>query len=291
MRVKKLQESDRRGGKEVLSRQGKIFRWTVSILLIIYTSIAIFVTVVTLMDSVKTRSDLLKSFIAIPTSITFEAYKKVLFENDFIRYFGNSLIYALLITVITVYTSTIAGYVLCKYRFKGRDALFTMILMTMMIPGVVTLIPRYSIMQSLKWIDTYQALIVPSIFTAFGIFLMRQSCAVIPNELIEAARMDGANEFYIFHRIIIPQLNNAIVSMSVFQFLWAWDDYLWPFLMIRDTKKQLLPVALNLFSGQYSTDYAGLFAATSIAIIPVVIFYIIFQKKFIAGISSSAIKG
>ena len=133
MRVKKLQESDRRGGKEVLSRQGKIFRWTVSILLIIYTSIAIFVTVVTLMDSVKTRSDLLKSFIAIPTSITFEAYKKVLFENDFIRYFGNSLIYALLITVITVYTSTIAGYVLCKYRFKGRDALFTMILMTMMI--------------------------------------------------------------------------------------------------------------------------------------------------------------
>lgn len=159
------------------------------------------------------------------------------------------------------------------------------------LPGVVTLIPRYSIMQSLKWIDTYQALIVPSIFTAFGIFLMRQSCAVIPNELIEAARMDGANEFYIFHRIIIPQLNNAIVSMSVFQFLWAWDDYLWPFLMIRDTKKQLLPVALNLFSGQYSTDYAGLFAATSIAIIPVVIFYIIFQKKFIAGISSSAIKG
>ena len=95
----------------------------------------------------------------------------------------------------------------------------------------------------------------------------------------------------IFHRIIIPQLNNAIVSMSVFQFLWAWDDYLWPFLMIRDTEKQLLPVALNLFSGQYSTDYAGLFAATSIAIIPVVIFYIIFQKKFIAGVSSSAIKG
>ena len=226
-----------------------------------------------------------------PQHFSVQNYADVLNKFDFFRYFGNSLIYALLITVITVYTSAIAGYVLCKYRFKGREALFTMILMTMMIPGVVTLIPRYSIMQSLKWINTYQALIVPSIFTAFGIFLMRQSCAVIPNELIEAARMDGANEFYIFHRIIIPQLNNAIVSMSVFQFLWAWDDYLWPFLMIRDTEKQLLPVALNLFSGQYSTDYAGLFAATSIAIIPVVIFYIIFQKKFIAGVSSSAIKG
>ena len=162
-----------------------------------------------------------------PQHFSVQNYADVLNKFDFFRYFGNSLIYALLITVITVYTSAIAGYVLCKYRFKGREALFTMILMTMMIPGVVTLIPRYSIMQSLKWINTYQALIVPSIFTAFGIFLMRQSCAVIPNELIEAARMDGANEFYIFHRIIIPQLNNAIVSMSVFQFLWAWDDYLW----------------------------------------------------------------
>ena len=110
MRVKKLQESDRRGGKEVLSRQGKIFRWTVSILLIIYTSIAIFVTVVTLMDSVKTRSDLLKSFIAIPTSITFEAYKKVLFENDFIRYFGNSLILTVGGTVGCIILSAMMAY-------------------------------------------------------------------------------------------------------------------------------------------------------------------------------------
>ena len=109
--------------------------------------------------------------------------------------------------------------------------------------------------------------------------------------MLEAARIDGANEFYIFHRIILPQLNNAIVSMSVFQFLWAWDDYLWPYLVIRSADKQLLPVALNLFNGQYSTDYAGLFAATSISIIPVIIFYIIFQKKFLAGVSSSAIKG
>ena len=161
-------------------------------ILLFFCLLAVFPFIWMLCSSFKTNAEI--SSLAqtlFPQHFSFQNYSDVLNKFDFFRYFGNSLIYALLITVITVYTSTIAGYVLCKYRFKGRDALFTMILMTMMIPGVVTLIPRYSIMQSLKWIDTYQALIVPSIFTAFGIFLMRQSCAVIPNELIEAARMDG----------------------------------------------------------------------------------------------------
>ena len=245
-----------------------------------------------LCSSFKTNAEisaLVQAF--FPRSFSLQNYIDVLNKFDFFRYFTNSLVYALTITVITVYTSALAGFVLSKYRFRGRNILFSMILMTMMIPGVVTIIPRYSIMQSLHWLDTYKALIVPSVFTSFGIFMMRQSCSVIPDELLEAARIDGANEFYIFHRIILPQLNNAIVSMSVFQFLWAWDDYLWPYLVIRSADKQLLPVALNLFNGQYSTDYAGLFAATSISIIPVIIFYIIFQKKFLAGVSSSAIKG
>ena len=100
-----------------------------------------------------------------------------------------------------------------------------------------------------------------------------------------------ANEFYIFHRIVLPQLHNSIISISIFQFLWAWDDYLWPYLVIRTEKKQMLSIGLNLFSGRFSTDYAGLFAATSIAIIPVVVFYIIFQKHFVEGVSSASIKG
>lgn len=226
-----------------------------------------------------------------PQSLNFQNYIDVLQKFDFFQYFSNSLVYALAVTVITVYTSALAGFVLCKYKFRGREVLFTMILCTMMVPGVVTIIPRYSIMQGVGWLDTYQALIVPSIFTSFGIFMMRQACASIPDEMLEAARIDGSNEFYTFHRIVLPQLQNSIVSIAIFQFLWAWDDYLWPYLVIRSGKKQLLSVALNLFSGRFSTDYAGLFAATSIAIIPVVIFYLIFQKQFVAGVSSSAIKG
>jgi len=226
-----------------------------------------------------------------PQNFTLQNYADVLTKFNFLSYFINSLIYALLIAVITVYTSTLAGFVLSKYKFKGRQVLFSCILMTMMVPGVVTIIPRYSIMQFLGWIDTYKALIIPSTFTAFGIFMMRQACFGIPDEMLEAARIDGASEFYIFHRIVFPQLRNSVITIAIFQFLWAWDDYLWPYLMIRTDNKQLLPVALNLFSGRYSTDYAGLFAAISIAIIPVVIFYVIFQKHFIEGISSSSIKG
>lgn len=227
----------------------------------------------------------------LPQAFTVQNYIDVLQKFNFLRYFGNSLLYAVMLTVITIYTSALAGFVLSKYKFRGRELLFSAIMVTMMVPGVVTIIPRYSIMQTLKWLDTYQALIVPGFFTSFGIFMMRQSCSSIPDEILEAARIDGANEFYIFHHIALPMLHNSITSIAIFQFLWAWEDYLWPYLMLRTEEKQVLSVALNMFSGRYSTDYVGLFAATSIAILPVVICYLFFQRRFIEGIASSAVKG
>ena len=226
-----------------------------------------------------------------PRGFTLQNYVNVLAGFDFMRYFINSLVYAFLITVITVYTSTVSGFVLAKYEFRGRELLFSCILMTMMVPGTVTIIPRYSIMQFLGWLDTYKALVLPGAFTAFGIFMMRQACYAIPDEMLEAARIDGANEFYIFHRIVFPLLHNSIITIIIFQFLWAWDDYLWPYLVIRTSSKYLLPIALNLFNGRYSTDYGGLFAATSISIMPVVILYMFFQNQFIEGVSSSSLKG
>lgn len=227
----------------------------------------------------------------LPQASTGQNYLNALQKMNFLRYFGNSLLYAVAITAITVYTSAISGFVLCKYRFRGRQALFGAILATMMVPGVVTIIPRYSMMQWVDWLDSWQALLVPGLFTSFGIFMMRQSCAGVPDEMLEAARIDGANEFYIFHRIVLPMLQNAVSSIAIFQFLWAWEDYLWPYLMMRSEQKQVLSVALNMFSGRYSTDYAGLFAATAIAIIPVVACYLLFQRRFIEGIAASAVKG
>ena len=270
----------------------KVYAVILNAALLFFSMITILPFIWMLLSSFKTNVEIssqVQSF--IPEQFTMKNYAEVLERFSFLRSFANSLLYATVITVITIYTSTAAGFVLSKYKFRGRQLLFTCILLTMMVPGVVTIIPRYSIMQYVGWIDTYKALIIPSSFTAFGIFMMRQACFSIPDEMLEAARIDGANEFYIFHKIVFPQLRNAVVSIAIFQFLWAWGDYLWPYLMIRTGEKSLLSVALNLFSGRYSTDYAGLFAATSIAIIPVIIFYIVFQKRFIEGVSSSSIKG
>ncbi|MEG0743055.1 MAG: carbohydrate ABC transporter permease [Clostridia bacterium] len=226
-----------------------------------------------------------------PQVATLQNYREAFAKFNFLRYFGNTLFYALAVSAITIYTSVLAGFVLSKYKFKGREALFGGILLTMMVPGVVTIIPRYSLMQAFGWLDSYAALIVPGVFTSFGIFMLRQSCSTIPNEILEAARIDGASEYYIFHRIVIPISHNAITSIAIFQLLWAWEDYLWPYLIIRSEEKQVLSVALNLFSGRYSTNYAGLFAATAVTIVPIVLFYLKFQKSFIEGISASAVKG
>lgn len=218
-------------------------------------------------------------------------YVKMKGTFNFLRYFFNSIVTTGAITVIVMYTSTVCGYVLSKYKFKGRNLLFGLSLGTMMLPWCVTIIPRYTMIQSFGWLDSYAAIIVPAMFSSFGIFVMKQNIAALPDEILEAARIDGAGEFYILHRIVLPLARNGISSVAIFQFLWAWEDYLWPYLVVTSKDKHLLSVGLKLFNGQYSTDYGSLFAAACISIIPVLIVYIIFQKKFVAGVASSAVKG
>lgn len=225
-----------------------------------------------------------------PTPSTFQNYIDVQEKFNFMRMFANSLFVSVLTTVIIIYTSSLMGFVFAKFRFKGKNLLFGIVLSTMMLPWAVTIIPKYEMMVDFGWLNTYKALIIPSMVSGFGIFMFRQAISQIPDELIEAARVDGASDFYIFHRIILPMSQNAIASLAIFQFLWSWEDFLWPYLMINDESKQLLSVGLRLFNGQYGTDYGGLFAATAISIIPVVVIYIVFQKRFIAGVSSGAIK-
>lgn len=226
-----------------------------------------------------------------PRQFTVDNYMGIHKTFNFLRFFFNSIFTTVLVTLLVIYTSTISGYVFAKYEFRGKNLLFSLILSTMMIPWFVTIIPRYSMILQLGWIDSYTALIVPVMISGFGIFMLRQYIRTIPDEVIEAARIDGASEWYIFHRIIFPLSKNAISSIAIFQFLWSWEDYLWPYLVINSDTKQLLAVGLRMFSTQYSTDYGGLFAATTISIIPVIIVYLIFQNRFIEGITSSAVKG
>ena len=169
--------------------------------------------------------------------------------------------------------------------------LFGFILSTMMIPWAVTIIPRYTMFSAAQLKGSWLSIIIPALFSGFGIFMMKQSMDSIPDSVLEAARIDGASELYIFHRIVLPMSGNSISAFAIFQFLWVWEDYLWPYLMIDDDKLQVLAVGLTTFNGRYATDFGGLFAATTLSILPVLTVYLIFQRRFIAGAASAAGKG
>ncbi|WP_426298180.1 carbohydrate ABC transporter permease [Arthrobacter sp. R-11] len=226
----------------------------------------------------------------LPISWTLENFSSIEDKFDFIRLFGNSVLLSVVITAIVLYTSALAGFVIAKYRFRGRGLLFGFTVGTMMIPWAVTIIPRYTMFVNAGLQDNYLSIIIPAAISGFGIFMMRQNMHAVPDEVLEAARIDGASEIRIFHRIILPMSINSIAALAIFQFLWVWDDYLWPYLMISDNVNQVLAVGLTTFAGQYGTDYGGLFAATTISVLPVIVVYIIFQRRFVAGVASAAVK-
>jgi multiple sugar transport system permease protein len=225
-----------------------------------------------------------------PHAFSMKNYSQVFKKFNFLGYIGNSLFVAALKTAVVAYTSALCGYVFAKYRFRGKEILFGLVLGTMMIPWPVTIIPMYDFMSKLRWTNSYASLVVPGVLSSFGIFMMRQFIAGIPDSLIEAARIDGAHEVYILHRIIAPLSVNAISSIAIFTFLWSWEDFLWPYLMISDEARQLLPIALKNFNGRYYTNFGGLFAATTLSILPVLIVYLFFQRQFIAGVTVAGVK-
>ena len=241
------------------------------------------------LSSFAPNSEIVKiggGFFPMPT--TLDNYMNIQEKFNFMRMFLNSLLISIVITAIVIYTSALIGFIFAKFNFRGKSLLFGVILSTMMLPWAVTIIPKYEMMEVFGWMNSYKSLIIPAMTSGFGIYMFRQAIEQISDEMMEAARIDGASDFFIFHRIILPMSRNTISSLAIFQFLWCWEDFLWPYLMINDDSKQLLSVGLRLFNGQYDTDYGGLFAATSISIIPVVVIYLIFQKQFIAGVATGS---
>ena len=278
-----------------MMKNPKTARTIGSVILTVLLFVVALITIVPFLwmfiSSFATNSEIVKINGGLfPTPSTLDNYVSIQENFNFLRLFGNSVFVATVKTVIIIYTSALLGFVFAKMRFFGRDFLFAIVMSTMMIPWAVTIIPQYEMMVSFGWLDSYKALIIPGLVSGFGIFLFRQSISGISDELIEAARLDGASDTRIFHSLILPLSHNTIAALAIFTFLWNWEDYLWPFLMITDESKQLLAVGLKAFNGQYGTDYGGLFAATSLAIVPVIIVYMVFQKQFIAGIATGSSK-
>jgi ABC-type glycerol-3-phosphate transport system permease component len=226
----------------------------------------------------------------IPAHPTLNNVKTIWSELDFARYYANSLVLAVIPTVIVVFSSALIGYVLAKMSFRGRDVLFIAILATMMIPYPVTLIPSYQLMAWLKWLDTYWALIIPSVFSSFGIFLVRQYMYSIPDELLDAGRIDGASELRIFGQLVLPLMGPVLAALGIFNFMGHWNSFIWPFLVLNSQQKFTLPLALATFTTEYVTDYAVTMSGAAISVIPVLIVFLLLQKQFVAGIAMTGIR-
>jgi multiple sugar transport system permease protein len=228
----------------------------------------------------------------LPEHPTFQSYNTIF--NDprvpLARFYLNSLIVSVSIVVLILFTSSLAGFVFAKYRFWGKDVIFTLILATMMIPFQVLMIPAYLLLVRLGLTDNLMGLIVPSATSAFGIFLMRQFVESIPSELIDAARIDGCSEFGIYAQIILPQMGAALATLGIFQFMGTWNDYLWPLIVITTTEKRTLPVMLSWYSTQHGTRYDLTMAASILVILPVLAAYFMFQRWIVRGIALTGFK-
>jgi len=223
----------------------------------------------------------------------------LLFENlqaafrriDLGRYFLNSTIVAVARTAGHLLLCSLAGYSFAKYTYRGRDMLFMAVLSTLMIPFFVVLIPLFVVVRNLGWLNTYYALIVPGLVSPFGIFLMRQFIMGIPSELIDAARIDGASEPGIFVRIILPLTTPALSALAILTFLASWDDYVYPLTVISRKDLYTVPLGLAWFSSQYLTIWNELMAAALVAMLPVFIVFLLFQRYFVQGVVLSGLKG
>jgi len=247
-----------------------------------------------LASSVKTPQELQASPpVWLPAQPTTEPYAQAFEIGGFGRSFLNSLVIAGGTTLGIVLTSILAGYVFAKHRFRGRGLLFNLVLATMFLPPIVTLVPLYRIVESLGLVDTYAGAMLPFIANAFGIFLMRQFIAGIPDELLESARIDGAGEWTILWRVVVPLLGPAVASLTVFAFVFHWNSFLWPLTVLQSESMHTVVLSLNrLVSYTSAVRFQNVvMAGAALAIVPSIILFVLLQRFFIAGVATTGVKG
>lgn len=247
----------------------------------------LFVTAFTPTDnSIKTPPDLL------PINASIANFQRLFTQaKDYWRWALNSLIISLSVTAFHLVFDTMAGYAFAKKRFPGREFFFWLILSTLMIPPHVTLVPLYIVTRKLELLNTLWAVILPGTADVFGIFLMRQYIQTLPSELEEAARMDGCSEPGVFWRVIVPLSKPALAALAIFSFVRYWNDFLWPLIVLQKSPRFTLPVGVASLQGEFRTDFGLIFAGAALAALPMIVFFLIFQRYFIAGVRMGAVKG
>lgn len=270
-------------------RLGQAGYYIISILLAVLALIPFLWMIST---SLKSRGALMSIPIEwIPAEPTLDAYTEVFSRFPFLRTIGNSLFISVAFTLITLVSASMAAFAFAKLRFRGSGVILSIYIATMMIPTQVTMIPLFVVMNRLGLIDSYASVILPSMFKPFAVFLLVQQMKTIPNDYLDAARIDGAGLFHIYFRVALPLCIPTLATLAVTTFMESWNDYLWPLLMLTDRNKMTLPIALSTLNGQHNTEYNVLMAGSLISMIPIIIIYIAAQKQFKAGLMAGGIKG
>ena len=273
----------------------KPVNWTHLVLYVLLTAGAVLMLMpfaYMLSTSFKSLSEVFTTPVRwIPSELRWENYTTPLREHPIRHYFQNSLFVAVSVTVLNLLTCSLAGYSFAKFHYPGRNLLFGIVLATLMIPLASMIIPLFMVVKSLGWVDTYWGLIIPSGTSAFGIFLMRQHMLTIPDDLLDAARLDGSSEPRIFLAIVLPMSKTALSSLAIFIFMWNWDSFFWPLLVATDDKYRTLPIGIALFESSYGTNYPQLMAVAFLAMLPVLIVFLVLQRNFIEALTMSSIKG
>jgi multiple sugar transport system permease protein len=268
-------------------------RWWVYVLLTLGLLITVVPFVWMLLGSLKTQSELTQVPPTwLPADPTFDNYSRMWNRLAFPRFFLNSAVIASAITVANLVFTSMVGYALAKLRFAGRDQLFLLVMGTLLVPTSVTMVPLFVLITKLGLLDTYWAVILPSAAAPVGVFLMRQFMLSIPDDLIEAARVDGASEWFIFWRIAMPLSVPALAANAIITFLPAWNALLWPLIVLQSQDKYTLPVALAIFAkGQFQADYGLLMAGSVVLVVPVIFLFLLLQKRFTQSVAMTGIKG
>jgi multiple sugar transport system permease protein len=227
----------------------------------------------------------------VPWEFRWENYVEAWNTAPFGRYFFNSIYVSGAATLANLFFCSLAGYGFAKYNFPGKNILFLLILATMMIPFHVVIVPMFILMRDLKWLNSYSALIIPGAMSAFGIFLMRQFIMTLPDELFDAARIDGANEFSIYLRLVLPLSKGPLAALAVFIFLDNWNSLLWPLVVTNKDEMRTLAVGLTQFQTVHGTQYHLMMAASTLVVIPMILVFFLLQRYFIQGIALSGLKG
>ena len=227
----------------------------------------------------------------LPEAPTLDNFRELFDRLDFAQFFTNSLVVAIAVTLGNLVFCSMLGYALAKFEFAGRKVLFWLVLGTLMIPGMVTLVPLFVLVANMGLVNSYLGLILPFLAAPFGVFLMRQFFLAMPDELIDAARVDGAGEFRIFYKIVMPLAKPALAVLAILTFLGSWNSFLWPLVVATTEDKYTLPVALALYStGQNQTDYGLLLAGAVVVVVPILVLFLLLQRYFVQGVTMTGIK-